>query len=107
MSIHTKTCGAPGKFDCWADEKLYEMTLEFGEGEGSVDAPTGWFAHIELDLSNDEEADLFEHYGTYWFIVRENEQGFFSVHDYIHEEERDADLEELRERYAAWEGGDL
>ena len=104
MSYHSEDCGAPGKFDCWADERVYKLTLDINEGEGSVDSPAGWFQPLDLDRNSLVELELVVHYATEYIIAREDERGFFWVCTYESEEARDVDLEELRAIYAAWEG---
>lgn len=71
-------CGAPGRYDCWADEKLDNLLImEGGVGEGSVDLAVGWFSSVDLDPVG--ERDLVTHYGSRWLIARMNDQGFFRV----------------------------
>ncbi len=122
------SCGRPGKFDCSADEKIHQDSLEWGTGEGDVQSPSGWFDPIELEVeceghestagyamgqsvfcdgSCTPEWQLAKHYGTRWLIARENEQGQFWVETYDTEQARDERLEGLRAAYAEWNPGVL
>ena len=123
MSAHDE-CGAVGKFDCWQDERIHELTVEFDEGEGNVEGPAGWF--MPLDLEDECEGHeslngasmgasvtcdgkcqpdwvLVQHYGTRHLIARENGLGQWWVECYDTEQARDERLEALRAAHAEWD----
>lgn len=130
MSKHEE-CASVGKFDCRADEKIHEFTLDSGMGEGNVEGPAAWFEPLDLDIeceghSHDPsipssvageamycdgscrpEWALADHYGTRWIIAREDSQGRFWVECYDTEDSRDERVEGLRSAHAEWDMGVL
>jgi hypothetical protein len=100
-------CRQPGKFDCLADEQIYEMTLDSGAGEGTVEAPTGFFEPIDLSDLVQLEVRLIAHYGGAWLIARESQLGTWWVEVFETEAFRDERLETLRQAYSEWDEGVL
>lgn len=107
MSAH-ESCGAVGKFDCAADESIYEQTLDAGLGYGDTEAPVGWFCEVHLDDSDIENAEaLAEHYGARYLIARENGDGRFWVEVYATAKDASVRTLALEEDYRAWYSGAL
>lgn len=93
-------CHRSGKFDCDQDERVHGITMDasFGEADGDVEAPTGWFARIYL-----QDVELAEHYGSAYVLATEDENGFFRVQGST----ADATLKEFdRLTSAYWEWAD-
>lgn len=99
MSAH-ETCGRLGKFDCTADEVVYDRTMDEGIGDGDVEATSMWWS--SLDLTEAEDEQLAEHYGARYIIARENSAGTFWVEVYATTEAREERLNVLEEAYRAW-----
>jgi hypothetical protein len=125
-------CSGIGRYDCDFVARIDETILDSGAGEGDVEAPVGWFEEITLDAlceghpdddssmnmaagatrycdgscrRGEEEHELAVHFGTPWLIARQDTHGFFWALRYASPEERDDDLEFLRDRFEGWEGG--
>jgi len=100
MSAHDQ-CYRPGRYNCEHDEQLETRFSEVGTGQGSIEAPTGWFA--EFTLMPDIEQGLIEHYGSRWAILRESSQGFFWGEFFDTEAARDERLNALEAAWLAWD----
>ncbi|MGO1566442.1 MAG: hypothetical protein ACTHXC_00330 [Brachybacterium sp.] len=98
-----------GKYACPFDSELDRMVLEWDEGDGHVEAPTGWWASIGLvdgdviSSALDTDRKLITHYGTRWLIARTNGDGLFWVETYETVTARDARVDELEDAYVDWD----
>lgn len=99
MSAHDE-CRGVGKFDCDADELIYDLTMDDGAGEGDVESPSGWWETVDLTEPADEA--LAEHYGARYLIAREGNDGRFWVEAYATREARNERLDVFEEAYRAW-----
>jgi hypothetical protein len=126
MSAHDN-CHDVGKYNCDLEERLHTKVIEFESGDGHVEAPTGWFIAVDLDVECEghehdpssfssvagvstfcdgscmPEWDLFTHFGSRWLLLQHNELGFVFTSRYQSEEERDADLATLEREYSEWD----
>lgn len=129
MAEHGVDCHGIGKFDCEFDERVYVLSLD-DQAEGNAEAPSGWWAPIDLDVDCDghpdddstvneaagaehtcdgscmPEWDLFQHYGTRWLVVGGDSQGFVRVVALPTEEQRDLLAYGLLIQFNAWYDGD-
>lgn len=94
------------KFNNEHDEYLWSGAVESGaiSGDGDVEAPTGWFAGIDLtpDVDDDDEGKALAFYGTRWLILHESNQGFVTVLTFDTEVARNDHLRMLEQAYALW-----
>lgn len=93
------------KFENEHDEYIWQGSVESGvvTGSGSVDAPSGWFAPINLmpDFSA-EEQDALEHYGAQFLILHESNEGFITVLPFEDEAIRNDRINELEQAYGLY-----
>lgn len=96
------------RFNSEHDEYLYGGAVESGvvTGDGNVEAPTGWFAPINIDPSESpDEAAAFAHYGTAHLILHESNEGFVTVLTFPERADRDQRISELEQAFALWGAG--
>lgn len=125
MSVSDHGFISLGKFSSARDSILSYLTSVgwANDSDGSVEAPTGWFAKISNDpadvhVPNTEItsvlADWFEQNPEVvdspelrkelegHFLVRENEQGFVYVEEFKWAANRDAAYNRLEREYSEW-----
>lgn len=101
------------KFQNEHDEYLYEGSVVSGvmQGEGDVEAPTGWFCPVTLldadstQPEDEEERAAVAFYGTRWVVLHEDSDGFVTVIKHETEKRRDRHVKDLQNAFALYEAG--
>lgn len=96
---HGPGCNGIGKYDCSFDETV-DGSLFYSEGDS--EAPTGWWATVDLDAQDSEDAPLIEHYGALHLIIGGSSQGFVKVVAFPSADLRRVMLDQLEEQFSEW-----
>lgn len=93
------------KYDNEHAEYLFTCT-PIESGDGNLDAPSGWFAEVELTPGDDAmEAAAFAHYGTRHLIIQRDGNGNTYVHPFPDQQALNAHLLILERAWRMWETG--
>lgn len=89
------------------DEYVAQVAAEHGTEGGHVEAPTGWYAKVDLDPERGgHELAAVEHQsGRRFFVVREDGDGHVWVYSYSHADKRDRAFQSFENAYALWDAG--
>lgn len=86
------------------EEYVAQVAAEHGTDGGRVEAPTGWYAKVDLDANRGGyEKDAVDYYDTRFFIVRENDAGQVFLYRYTHADIRDRSFQSFENAYALWD----
>jgi hypothetical protein len=90
------------KFNNEHDEYVWQKSLDgiYDESGGDDASPTGWFAAITLDPTDEQEH--ITHYGTPYLLLSESNAGFVTVLPFEKQSERDRRLLDLQQAYGQW-----